>query len=292
MKNFILFFVFFIFCEKSFSFDDSSLLMPVGSNKPKYVDDKDLSGLVWNRYTTGNFTILSINNSTGKWLYNNIENIKSWSMNRWGLPNLDLKNECRIMVVSDNKLLNKLFNINQSRFEIRDFGDSKIHAIWVVVESQDDLLNNIPYFVSICSYYDLLESRSIEPNFCVINGISCLNTSVDNIRNTISRGLDKKLEENFYNISLEKYNFMTQEDRDLYNSNSILQSLMLRKEFGQNKMIHFLLNNKDLYWSKLESVYGFTKEEYDNTLKRYRKDFFSEFNLNKVPGNYLNIRRR
>ena len=67
---------------------DSNILMPAGQQ----VVQNDFQDLVWNRYTTENFTILSIENKQGKWLSYNIENIKSWCVKRWGLPNIKFEN--------------------------------------------------------------------------------------------------------------------------------------------------------------------------------------------------------
>ena len=60
--------------------------------------DADLEGLRWNRYTTDNFVILSIDNNQGRWLYQNVEKIKQLSLTRWGFPQTseEFTQECRI----------------------------------------------------------------------------------------------------------------------------------------------------------------------------------------------------
>ena len=44
---------------------------------PPAIEDPLIKNLVWNRYITTNFTILSIDNDQGYWMKNNLEDIKS-----------------------------------------------------------------------------------------------------------------------------------------------------------------------------------------------------------------------
>src|SRR4051812_26115945 len=74
--------------------------------------DADLKNLAWNRYTTENFAILSIDDEQGRWLAHNIEHIKKWCLTRWGFPENSrhlFTKECRVFCVPDKILMKKLF---------------------------------------------------------------------------------------------------------------------------------------------------------------------------------------
>ena len=70
--------------------------------------NEDLKNLVWNKWNTNNFTILSIDQAQGEYLFNNLEAIKTWSLTRWGMSDLKYSAECRVFCVPNKNLMKKL----------------------------------------------------------------------------------------------------------------------------------------------------------------------------------------
>jgi hypothetical protein len=261
---------------------DSNILMPAGEQ----LVQNDFQDLVWNRYTTDNFTILSIENKQGKWLSYNIENIKSWCLKRWGLPNIKFEKECRIMVVPNKELLKKLFNISESKYEARMVdGKLEVIALWLSLDSEEDLVDTVPYFVTICSVLEIDQKFNTKSNLFLINGMAKLNRSLVNIKENLKAvNIDDKDIVGVLNLDVKK---MSQDDLN----KSLIVSLMLRKEFGENRFLRFLFSNKNIKDS-LGLVYGFDPDSFSKSYNRYHKDLSSEIKDNKVPDFYLQVEKR
>ena len=269
---------------------DSNILMPAGQQ----VAQNDFQDLVWNRYTTENFTILSIENKQGRWLSYNIENIKSWCLKRWGLPNIKFEKECRIMVVPNKELLKKLFNISESRYEARMVdGKLEIIALWLSLDSEEDLVDTVPYFVTICSVLEIDQKFNTKSNILLTKGMAELNISIVKIKGNIkiASGIEGKDIVNALGVDSTKYKKMSQDDLKNFNSKSLIVSLMLRKEFGESRFLRFLFSNKNTNDS-LGVIYNFDSESFDKSYTRYCKDLASEIKGDKVPDFYLQVEKR
>jgi hypothetical protein len=258
------------------------------------VVQNDFQDLVWNRYTTENFTILSIENKQGRWLYYNIENIKSWCLKRWGLPNIKFEKECRVMVVPNKELLKKLFNISEPRYEARMVdGKLEIIALWLSLDADEDLVDTVPYFVTICSMLEIDQKFNTKSNIFLTKGMAELNRSLvkikDNIRTAAT--VEGKDIVNSFAVDNIKYKKMSPEDSENFDSKALIASLMLRKEFGENKFLRFLFSNKNANDS-LGLIYNFNSESFVKSYTRYCKDLASEIKDNKVPDFYLQVEKR
>jgi hypothetical protein len=281
--------VFILLFLTSFSFGQDLVLPSVSTPVTSKEDTKDL---VWNRYTTENFTILSIDNNQGKRLYDNIENYKYLCLKRWGIPNFKFPKECRIMVVPSKDLLKKLFNISESRCEVRVIKDElNIVLVWMVIESDKDFNNSVPYFVTTCSLVELNFKYKLKNNLALINGMSLLNESLDNIKNIKNENI--KIETKILNLlSADEniYKKMNDDEKKNFKIKSLILCLMLKKEFGENKFLRFLLSDKpkkDL----IESVYKFKINNFEKSYDTYTKDFLKELKENKVPDRYIDIKK-
>jgi len=267
---------------------DLNILMPAGKQVAQNED------LVWNRYTTENFTILSIENKQGRWLHYNIENIKSWCLKRWGLPNIKFEKECRIMVVPNKDLLKKLFNISEPRYEARMVdGKLEIIALWLSLDTDEDLVDTVPYFVTICSVLEIDQKFNTKSNIFLTKGMAELNRSLveikDNIR--IATSVDGKDVANAFAVDNIKYKKMSAEDSKNFDSKALIASLMLRKEFGESRFLRFLFSNENVNDS-LGLIYNFDSESFAKSYTRYCKDLASEIKDNKVPDFYLQVEKR
>ena len=285
-----LLFLALVFSNCAVFAQDSNILMPAGAQ----LVQNDFQDLAWNRYTTDNFTILSIENKQGKWLSYNIENIKSWCLKRWGLPNIEFEKECRIMVVPNKELLKKLFNISESRYEARMVdGKLEIIALWLSLDSEEDLVDTVPYFVTICSLLEIDQKFNIKSNLLLTKGMAELNRSLVKIKGNIKIASDIEGKDivNALGVDSTKYKKMSQDDLKNFNSKSLIVSLMLRKEFGESRFLRFLFSNKNTNDS-LGVIYNFDSESFDKSYTRYCKDLASEIKSDKVPDFYLQVEKR
>lgn len=275
----------------SLAFGEDEIIVP--NEEISSVSKDDLRDLVWNRYTTENFTILSIDNAQGKWLNSNLENIKSWCLKRWGLNNIKFEKECRIMVVPNKDLFRKLFNITDSKYEIRKNKDElEIVVVWLLIDSTEDLVDEVPYFVTMCSLVEYNFQNNLNNNLILMNGMSLLNKSINDIKKIKNESINPKVEIiKLLSIDEDKFKKMNNEEKKDFNLKSLILCLMLKKEFGENKFLRFMSSNKNKEDS-LGFVYKFTPEDFNNTYNRYCRDLFKELKENKVPDKYIDVKKK
>lgn len=243
----------------------------VSSEEVPQVPD-DLKGLVWNKWDTDNFIILSIDKDQGLFLKNNIEKIKDLILEKWGINNFKFSNKCKIVCVTNEKLLERIFRIKEPKFEVRKKENNEIElcAVWFSLED-----NQIPYFeiANVC----FEESGLNLPQFCV-SGMSMLSDS--------DRFVEELLSSDF-SISKNEILESSNEDSksvDNFEIKSAVVCLLLRKEFGQKNFSNFLQNNN-------YDVFGFDDDlsKFDEILERYHKNLINDLSNGKVPESYLRI---
>ena len=146
--------------------------------------DKTISDLKWNRYTTKNFTILSIDDKQGKWLEENIESIKKWCLSRWGFENIDFTKECRIFVVPNKYMLKNLFNITESKVEIRkNNNELELSVVWLSLD--DNPANIIPTFLTHVCLQNLQEKYKTKFDLWFERGVAELNNTISESKNDL-----------------------------------------------------------------------------------------------------------
>lgn len=231
---------------------------------------EDLKGMVWNKWTTKNFIILSIDKDQGVYLKNNMEKIKTWLLTRWGLSDVNFDGECKIVCVSSKKLLKRIFRLDGSKFEVRKDQNGKIQTsvIWFSLE---DYEKDIAMFelMNIClSQFENKYKKDL-PSVCK-KGMAFLSQEPEVIKHKI-------LEEPTSEISFEK---------ELNDVQCGVLCLLLRKEYGQDNFIKYLSSNDF-------NCFGFTqKEKFNETLNRYYRNLLEDIKTNRVPNEYLKIKNR
>lgn len=242
------------------------------------INSVNAQDIFWNRYTTKNFVILSIDNEQGKWLSNNIEELKTWCNVRWGFKDIDLNHEFRIFCVPNKNLLNKLFDLKESKIEFRD----KLTVIWLVLN--DKPTHSVNPFLTQAILGDKLD-------FWTVTGISLLNTSNSEIRGHLI-DLFSILRKRYFNINKilsmkkEDYLNLTEEDKSIFDIQAVVLCLFLKKEFGENKFQRFILT-KDI------KIYKFSNyEEFDKIFLRYMQDLSFQNMKQKIPDSYLDVKAK
>jgi hypothetical protein len=256
-------------------------------------DDPDIKDLVWHRWTTKNFTILSIDKQQGKYLAENVEGVKVWIMKRWGLPDLNFSAECRLLGVSDQELMEKLFRINKSMVEIRkESGKIKMSVGWLLLN--DTPSKTVPPPLTKICLAEFAQKYNIDVGPWVQCGFAKLDRPPSSIKKDIVAlgNLVNKDELMYFSKTLfttKDLSKLSSEDRELFAKESMVLCLLLRREFGQKKLHQFMKRREPLL--SLDELYGFKSyEEFDASLIRYIKDLSSDVVNNKTPDSYLVIK--
>lgn len=258
-------------------------------------DDPELKDLKWHRWTTKNFTILSINEQQGEFLAKNIEQVKTWTMLRWGLPNEQLSVECRILAVPSKELMKKLFRIEETKFEVRqESNKTNLYAAWLLLN--DTPAKTLPATITAINLRELSASGKIVDHVWAERGISVLNKTLSQVRGdlsllagSINTNGAKFSSQQLFTTSRPDWESMDARDKQVFDLQSAALLLLLRKEFGEAKL-HQLLRTNNIEQSlwNLYSFKGFT--QFDSSYQRYVNDLSKEIAGNRVPDNYLEIR--
>ena len=282
MKNlFILLSLFLSVCavaeDRNYSTIDQEPIQALSPSEKDYGIDKDsIKDLLWNRYQTDNFTILSIDNAQGRELFKNIEDIKKECLNRYGFKNTVLSKDCRIMLTPSKELFKRLFGLQSPRIEFR--GD--VVAVWLDSENSEEFNNSVKEVITEVCLRDLNSKSS----FVVSKGMSKLNTSVNNVKSIIGRVSETQPGTDFIKVTEKDYQKMNQENKDKFDTESLVFCLMLKKEFGESKFLEY-------FFDKNEKIYGFDSKSLNSSYNRYYRDIFNELKKNNIPNSYLNIGR-
>jgi len=274
---------------------ENQVLQSIGSEAPT---DPALKDLVWNRYTSKNFVIMSIDNAQGKWMGDNLDNIKTWCVERWGFPDFQFTKECRVFCVPNKVLFKKLFNLEESKVEVRRKGGAiEITAMWLVLD--DKPARVVPKQLSKICFAEFEQRHNVILPFFAKNGMALLNGTIPDIRTDIiylGEHIQKDqsifISEKMFSMTEDEYEKSSVENKRIFDCQSVALCLLLRKEFGEAKMQGFLRmcarnNSKDV----LLVIYGFNSySQFDQSYLRYMKDLYREVFTSKTPDAYLEIK--
>lgn len=253
-------------------------------------NDLETKDLKWHKFNTQNFVVLSIDESQGKKLANNIEKVKKRSLSRWGIKEETFSAECRVFSISDKSLMKKLFQLDSSKVEIKkNQGKIALSIIWL---TPDDIA--VP--ISEVCYAEINQKKyNNKISYCLLRGMCLLNGSVDSIRSKLNyKSGYIYYSKNLFGMTFNKWEELSIESKQLFDKESIILCLLLRKEFGEVKLHQFLEAEKNLSPEKsLKFVYGFSDyKQFDSSLMIYMKDLCSDILLGKTPDSYLEIKAK
>jgi hypothetical protein len=265
---------------------------PIPANAEAPVDDPELKNLEWNRFVTKNFTVMSIDLEKGKWLSENIDDIKTSLLTRWGFPDVKFEKECRVFCVPNHGLLKKLFNLSASKSQLR----KDINVLWVVLDDKPEK-NIYPQLVSVAiSEYETAQKTTIP--YWFKRGACFLSMSVSEVRQSLKDFNEIAKKEQFthsadqiFTSTEEEYNKQNSDNKKIYDQQAACLCLMLRKEFGEAKLQGFLrLQSKNKPEIVLGLVYGFKSfSDFDKKYIEYMKDLCDDISDNKTPDFYFEI---
>lgn len=261
----------------------------------------EIEGKVWNRWTSENFTVLSLSDIQAQYLHKHLELVKVWAFSRWGLYDIDFSAECKLICVDDPTLFEKMFKLKRSKVEIRRDANGQIKESVIFLLVNDAPSHTVPVpLMEVC----LAEfSQKYNTTFGVwsYRGMSLLNGPLDQIREDIydfaplvTANKPIFFGSGLFTMGQDKYSKSEEERQELYDMSAMIFCLMVRKEFGQDKFHWFLRRSSaDGAEIALKEVLGFEGiDDFDRTFRRYMIDLTRDVRSNKTPDSYLQIREK
>ena len=298
MKKFLVLFL------TSIVFTNTMLVSIALGDVPKEVQQEtksniDISGKVWNRWTSENFVVCSLSDTQAKYLNFNLEQVKTWIYTRWGMPDTKFSAECRLICVDDKKLFKKFFGLDKSAVEIRRNADGTIKLSVIFILLDDKPSRTIPIPLTEVCLAELEQSYNVKFGWWVHRGMGQLNGTLGEIKaNFID--LHSKLNhdeaiyfsESLLKMTEDQYWKESPANRLAFDRCACVMCLLIRKEFGEEKMLSFIkgtASGKDAK-EALYKLYKFDSySHFDVTLKAYMKIVASDIVENKTPNSYLQI---
>jgi hypothetical protein len=262
--------------------------------------DSEINNLVWNRRATKNFVILSLNDDQGRYLQNNLENMKKWTTSRWGLSADDFlrvsegEPSCMVLCVPDKILMKKLFNLDGSYGEtiLDENGTIKKRILWLLLDGSP--ADTVPPQLTMVCLRQLEQDDGYSFGYWMKKGMSILNGSISQIESNLfnlNSGLEAgSIVEGLMSMSEEDYKNLTLEKRKMFDGFSTSLCLLLRKEFGEKNFLNLAKSSSDDLEREMREIYGFQNLNHLNdTFKRYSKNLLNDIKNDNTPDSYLQI---
>lgn len=226
-----------------------------------------LEGLVWNKWDTKNFVVLSLDRSRGESMRYEVESVREGVMTRWGMDSNRVA-PCKVVLVPDPSMLKKLFGLSDPRCEVKKPGaESSESAIWI----DEERMSLLPSLVAECE----LLNGDFKP--FVKRGVPLLERSAYHIRNEMLASAGLSLDEVLGEAKPSS-------DGSSLARESALACLLVRREFGSRAF--GLVAKGDS--PEVYRVLGFsTPEELASTHARYRKNLLGDMKDGRTPDEYL-----
>ncbi|RDJ35234.1 MAG: hypothetical protein DWQ19_10495 [Crenarchaeota archaeon] len=251
-------------------------------------NDPSIPKIEWNRWTTKNFSIHSIDYDQGEFLFHNIEKMKSWCLTRWGLPDIQFSSECRIFCAPTKELMKKLFNLDNSYGEVKiQDGKIVISYLWLVLDSKPAEV--IPPALTVICLKEFNQQYRLNIGWWTYRGVPILNETLPQIRNNLVRvNTENFSASSFFSMTESKFRTLNAEQRRGFDAEAAMMCLFIRKEFGQTKFQYFL--KYDNFEDNVKKHLGFQNiAEFEKTFARYAANLSRDIKENKCPDAYLQI---
>lgn len=225
-----------------------------------------LEGLVWNKWDTPNFIVISLDKGQGSSMRGEAESVRSSFLERWSVE--PSKRECKLVCVPDAVMLKRLFGLSEPRCEVRrsESGEPEA-AIWIDADRKETL-------PSLVAQAELL-SGDHRP--FVSKGVPIIEGAASGARDALYAASELPLG--------SIVDGDEKADAAAVAGNSVLLCLLLRKEFGREAFGRTVSAPEP--WVPL----GFSsEEEFASTLSRYRANLLADMKSGRTPDGYLGVR--
>lgn len=254
-------------------------------SSPSMITDPEFKDLVWNRWVSGKFTVLALDEQKAGWVANNLVSLEKEVQLKWSYK-ASKKVEIRIIAVNDKTQLFKIFGLKEPRVEY--LKDKEIIAIWTVFDNSPQV-SLVPYLAQALLLDNYANLNMHDKNFWYIRGAGFLSGDASVARNKLKSLQTLKQEGIYFSDSLfkmtqDEYLKLSADRKLLFDAEATALCLFLRQEFGSLKLNGFLASGD------VSKTYGFKNlEAFDKTFKRYLNDVGVGLSQNKMPDSYLKI---
>jgi hypothetical protein len=241
----------------------------LASEPPRPVASREtppgLEGLVWNKWDTPNFVVISLDKGQGSSIRGEAESTLGSFLERWHLS--PSKRECKLVCVPDAVMLKRLFGLSEPRCEVRRSDSGVEAAIWIDV-GRKDLLPSL-----------IAESELLSGDCAAfaVRGVPLLESSASTVRERLLASIDAPL--------APAVGKSDEVDAKVVEANAALLCLLVRKEFGG--VAFGRASSSESPWVAL----GFSSEgEFASTFARYRANLSADLKSGRTPDGYLGAR--
>jgi len=270
--RFVLFSAFFFLSCLSAMADDPPV--PVQAIERKA--PPGMEGLVWNKWDTDHFVVLSIDKPQGRDLFSDIEAVRMDTLNRWGLST-EGSFFCKLVCVPDADMLRKLFGLKEPRCEVSrsKSGDAEFAAIWV-----DS--SRIGLLASLIAEAELEYS----PHHAFLRrGVPAVERGAESVRFSLPRASDSTCSSL---LDAKASEAALKADPQGFEANCALLCLMLRREYGRKAFGEA----SSCQATSLHEEMGFgTPADLDATFARFRDNLLRDIEVGATPDEYLSSGR-
>jgi len=245
-------------------------------------------GQEWNKWETDNFTILSVDEEQGKYLYKNIEEVKGWTLERWGLPNIKFRTKCKVFCVSDAETMKRFFGLQRSHGEVR----GQEIVLWLLLG--DTPAASIPRPLTYVCMHELRAQYKLHNlGFWATRGMMVLNGTKSQIRRDLAR-LDEPFHANqklffadlLFQVSAVEWKKLDAGTRDVFDAQAAMVCLLIRKELGEVQFSRFLRSG-----GSVKAVGYRDAAAFNAVFKRYMQHLLSELDKEQLPNEYIQIEK-
>jgi hypothetical protein len=121
--------------------------------------------------------------------------------------------------------------------------------------------------------------------------MAVLNATIPQIRQELKDCSITIPSRTLFSMTEDQWRSLPKDQQRLFDQQSALMCLLLRKEFGQSKFLTFILtDNKD---EDVKEIFGFSSgASFDKVVERYATNLSEDINKGKTPDSYLQITAR
>lgn len=262
---------------------------------------KELEGLQWNRWTSKNFTVCSLNDKQAQYLHKHLELVKGWTFARWGLFDIDFSAECKVIAVDNPALFKKLFNLDATRVEIRRDQNGKIKETVIFLLAKGSPSETVPTPLTEVCMAEFAQRYNTKFAVWCRRGMMVLNGTIPQIKERIAE-VKTVLDHNdplFFSKGLleldeEGYKKLEPAKQRLFDNCAMMFCLLVRKEFGQDNYLRLMKGaSEGSPEATLKTVLRFNDYgQFDSSFKRFMTDLTRDVAAGKTPDSYLQIREK
>jgi len=251
--------------------------------------------VVWNRFETPNFEVLSINKEQGEKLYRNLEQMRRWLYGRWAFKEGPFSVKCKVLLCPDQAVYATLFKRDKQAVQVeRDAGGrTKSLAIWCYAGDRW-YTSTVPSLLTEVVLCEFEATYGVRFPLWLHRGMATLNSSVPDMRERI--GVLKQIyDQNLPCFWTEDILRMTPDKLAKYQPQNQLWfdrecaafCLYLMKTHGQKKFLLFLDSSTNNRQPNISLLGYASYQDFDKAFNRYMYNVSADISNGRTPNSYF-----